>query len=192
MSGRWKILADPNEGSGKNAVTEILGVNDSDYAVGYYTNNSGTNVPFELNIPSRSYTNLSPPGALNAEATGINQRDDIAGSVQTSNGVKAFYVRAGTYYEDAYPKATATYGLSLNYQDQIVGDYVDSSGATHGFVLTYPANVSAKQIWQSVDEPNARYGTWITGINQHATICGYYIDASGTQHGFVAVRLKEH
>jgi hypothetical protein len=186
LSGLWTILADPNEGSGNNDVTEIFGVNDSEYAVGYYLNEYGMNVPFVLDIPTQSYTNLNPPGAINAEATGINGKGSVSGWVQTSDTVKAFFLRAGSYYEDAYPGAQATYALSLNWQDQLVGDYVDSSGLTHGFVLTYPTNGGAKQIWQSVDDPNAAYGTWITGINNHDAICGYYKDASGIQHGFVA------
>jgi len=27
----------------------------------------------------------------------------------------------------------------------------------------------------------------VSGINNHHDICGYYIDGSGVQHGFVAV-----
>jgi hypothetical protein len=40
-------------------------------------------------------------------------------------------------------------------------------------------------VWQSIDEPNADKNTVVTGINDSGDICGYYVDPSGVQHGFV-------
>jgi hypothetical protein len=187
VSGLWTLLDDPNEGPGNYAVTEILGINDSEFAVGYYVNASGIDVPYELSVPTQTFANLQPPGAIQAEATGINGKGDISGFETTSSVTEGFFLKAGTYYPFSYPGAVATYALSLNWSDQIVGYYIDASGAKHGFVLTGPTKGGSQQTWQSVDEPNAAAGTWITGINNHHDICGYYIDANGAQHGFAAV-----
>jgi len=186
IRGLWTLLQDPNQGTGSNAVTEIWGVNDSQFAVGFYVNSAGTDVPIEVNVPSESFTELQPPGAIGGQATGIDGKGDLTGWETTSNGVEGFFLKAGTYYPFAESGAKATYALSLNWQDQIVGDYIDAAGATHGFVMTGPTRGSSQQVWQTIDEPNAAHGTWVTGINNHEVICGYYIDAKNVQHGFVA------
>lgn len=186
IKGLWTLFTDPNEGSGNNAVTEILGINDSSYAVGFYINSSGVSVPFVLNVPSESYTELQPPGAIGAEATGINGKSDISGWESTSNGAQGWFLKAGIYYTFAAPNATATYAMSLNWQDQVVGSYVDASGKSHGFVLTGPTRGGSQQTWQTIDAPGDAGGTWVTGISNHDYVCGYYIDGSGVQHGFVA------
>jgi hypothetical protein len=180
------LVSDPNEGTGNNAITEIWGINDSQFAVGFYTNSSGVDVPFEVNVPTLSYTDLHPPGAIQAQATGIDGKGNIAGWETTSNGTVGFFLKAGTYYTFTYPGAQKTYALSLNWSDQIVGAYVDANGATHGFLLTGPTKGGASQIWQSIDAPTATGGTWVTGINNHHVICGYYIDSYAVQHGFIA------
>jgi hypothetical protein len=187
IDGVFTLLDDPSEGSDQNAVTEILGLNDKKFAVGFYLNRSGNQVPFELNITKEKFTDLNPPGASNAEATGINDRGDILGWDATSGGIKGFFVQTGTYYPFSAAGAQATYGLSINYDEKVAGYYVDAQGATHGFVMTGPNWGGKAQVWQTIDEPNAAAGTWLTGINNHDDICGYYVDGSGIQHGFVAV-----
>lgn len=185
--GVWTLLKDRKEGTGSDAVTEILGINDSYIAVGFYVNSSGAEVPVELNAITERFTNLKPPGAVSAQATGINGKGNITGTETLSNGsVVGFFLQTGTYYPISYPGAQATQALGLNWQDQVVGDYEDASGAIHGFVLTYPTNGGTKQYWQSVDEPNAGGTTVITGMNNHSGICGWYVDGSGNVNGFVA------
>jgi hypothetical protein len=187
VGGLWTVLSDPNEGSLNYAVTKFLGINDSEYVVGYYTNSSGTAIPMLVDVPNLAFTDLHPPGAINAEATGINGKGNISGWEQTSSTpAQGFYLKAGTYYPFSYPGSSQTEALSLNWQDQIVGTFVDSKGSTHGFMLTGPTYGGSRQVWQKIDAPGASGGTWVTGISNHDVICGYYVDGSGVQHGFVA------
>ena len=187
IGGVWYTFNDPNQGTGNNAVTEIWGVNDSEYAAGFYVNSSGNDVAFELNIPTNTYTDLAPPGATGAvQATGIDGKENMSGWEVTASGAKGFFYEAGTYYALAYPGATNTYALSLNWQDQVVGSYTDQAGMSHGFMLTGPTRGGSQMLWQSIDAPNATQGTWVTGINNHGQICGYYVDAAGHSHGFLA------
>lgn len=185
-NGAWGLADNPNEGTGSNDETEFLGINDSDYTVGFYLNPSGAAVPFDYDILSNQYTILNPPGMIGAEATGINGKNDIVGWGLTSKGIRGFILKGGTYYEFWKTNAQRTYATGLNWSDQVVGYYIDSSSLSHGFLLTGPEKGGTQQTWQTIDEPNAVYGTWITGINNHHDICGYYIDAKGVQHGFVA------
>ncbi len=183
----WTVMHDPNQGKGNYAMTEIWGINDSDNAVGFYENAGGTMIPFELNVPGARFTDLQPPNVIgDAAATGITGRGDITGWETTSAGVKGFFVRAGTYYPFYYTGGTATYALSINWSDWVVGYYLDASGMRHGFLLIGPSRGGGQQVWQTIDAPGATGGTVVTGINNHDDICGYYVDASGVQHGFVA------
>jgi hypothetical protein len=188
IGGLWTLFSDPNEGNGSNAVTKIWGINDSEFAVGNYLNASGTSISFELDVPTNTFTDILPPGAIASAATGINGKGEIAGWEELPGGTyEGWFLSAGTFYTYSYPGSVNTYTLSLNWQDQIVGDYSDSSGQIHGFVLTGPTHGGGAQFWQSVDEPNATQGTWIAGISNHDQICGWYVDAANVQHGFAAV-----
>jgi hypothetical protein len=156
VKGVWSLFTDPKQGTGADAVTVIWDFNDS---------------------------GLKPPGANQAEATGINGKGDISGWEQAFGEVQGFFEMTGTYFKLSFPGSAKTRALRLNWQDQIVGDYVDSSGKTHGYLLSFP---QARQIWQPIDEPNAVNGTSVTGVNTHDQICGYYVDGNGEQNGFIA------
>ena len=188
INNLFTLLKDRKEGTGNNAVTEILSTNASEFGAGFYTNSSGVNIPVEANLPLEKFYALKPPGATGAEATGINVVNDVSGWGSTAGGVVGFFLRAGRYYPVAYPGATLTEALGLNSQDQIVGYYQTSGGGVkHGFILTGPTKSGSQQVWQTIDEPNEENGTVVTGVNDSDDICGYYIDGSGIQHGFVAV-----
>ncbi|HYL26411.1 MAG TPA: hypothetical protein VEW74_01185 [Candidatus Nitrosotalea sp.] len=187
IHGLWTLIEDPNVGTSTNEVTELLGVNDANQAVGFYQNTAGTKIPTVLDITHVKFTDLQPVGSTgDAAATGINGKGDICGWMLSSQGFISFFDTTGTYYPIWFKGAKSTFATSINYSDQIAGSYIDSGGMTHGFVLTGPTWGGKSQIWQTVDEPNATGGTWVTGINSHDDISGYYVDSTGIQHGFVA------
>ena len=187
VNSAWTLTSDPNEGTGSDQVTEMLGVNDSGSAVGLYVNPSGFDVPFIYGIGTDYYSDLNPPGAVNAAATGINGKNEITGWSTNGKGVtEGWFLKTGTYYFFQYPGAQATWATSLNWQDQVCGYYEDGQGKYHGFVLTGPTKGGSQELWQAVDEENGSGGTWVTGINNHKYITGYYVDNNGKQHGFLA------
>ncbi len=180
--GIWTLYKDHMTPKGPSSVCELLAVNNSTTAVGFYTDSYGINHPFELAVPK--FHNFKPPGFVSSEATGINLRGDVTGTGSTASGNEGWLLRNGTYYDIAYPGATATSVLSLSWQDQVVGSYVDSKG-THGFVLSSSWSYG-NRYWQSIDEPKAAGTTVVTGINNHHEIVGWYIDADGHTNGFAA------
>lgn len=184
VSGIWTNYKHPGGKPKGKSVTELLGVNSSDIAVGFYTNSAGVNEPFTLNIVTDKYSSLSPPGGNNAVATSIDGRGDIVGYLQKSGHSVGFLLHQGTYTELSYPGATDTKFLGVTVYDEIVGSYVASSGATHGFLLVSPFRKSIA--WQTIDEPNAVGTTVITGINHTGDIAGYYVDSAGNTNGFFA------
>ncbi len=168
-------------------IDQLLSINGSDIAVGFYEDNSGNDKPFELIVTQNRYTALTPPNAQSAEATIVNLRGDIAGVETTNAGtVQGWLLRGGTYTTFSYPNATSTQAFGLDFEEQVVGAYVDSGGATHGFILTNPTSPSG-QFWQSVDEPAAAGTTVITSMNAYHAIAGWYLDSQGNRHGFTAV-----
>ncbi|HEY6326226.1 MAG TPA: hypothetical protein VIW73_06920 [Candidatus Cybelea sp.] len=186
VGGIWTNYKHPNGMPKGKSVTELLDVDSADIAVGFYTNSSGVKEPFTLDIMTNKYQALSPPGGDNAVATSITGHGDIVGYLQKSGHAVGFLLRRGTYTELAYPGATDTKFLGVTVYDQIVGSYSNSSGATHGFLLTNPLKESIA--WQRIDEPNAVGTTVITGINQSGDIVGYYVDSAGNTNGFFASR----
>jgi hypothetical protein len=178
----WTLFRDPDEGHGRYAVTEILGLNNSDVAVGFYLDRSGADVPFELSANTVRFVKLSPPGAVSAQATGINPKADIVGWLTRPRGTEGFILKAGVYQVFSYPKSTSTEALGLNFQEQIVGSYVDTSGVTHGFLLSGPASHPQ---WQSFDNPKANGSATLTGINSRGDVVGNYFDKSGNTLGFL-------
>jgi hypothetical protein len=184
IRGIWTNFRHPHGlGRGKS-VTELLGVNNANVAVGFYADVSGVNKAFSLNVVTGKYHAIDPPGGTNAVATGITGRGDIVGYVEKSSHYVGFLLRLGTFTELGYPGATDTKFLGATVYDQTVGSYAGSGGATHGFLLTEPLKPSIS--WQQIDEPNAAGTTVVSGINQRDDIAGYYVDSVGNTNGFFA------
>ena len=59
--GIWGSYKNYKTPSGPNSVNELLGVNDSDIAVGFYVDSYGDDVPYLVAV--RKYHSLTPPNA---------------------------------------------------------------------------------------------------------------------------------
>ena len=66
---------------------------------------------------------------------------------------------------------------------EIVGAYVDTYGATHGFTLKSPLTNAH---WTSLDDPNGIGTTFVNGVNDMGDLVGFYTDAAGNTDGFLA------
>lgn len=183
--GKYRSLPDPIFGinhilcgiaggrhcPGNNSQSNLLAVGTKD------------NAGYVLDTVDGTYSALSVPGSTTTEATGINGKGDICGN--DAGGIWLLRYQTTKYETFAFPGAVLTRAYGLNWQEQIVGSYIDIASKTHGFILSNPH--SAKPIWQSIDEPNASGATVITSINDHVDFVGFYVDAAGGKHGFLAV-----
>ncbi len=184
QGGIWTLVEDPNEGGGGNAVTELLGVNDEDTAVGFYTNGSGINIATVLDVTTLTFLNIHHPGAGNSSATGVNDKGDIVGSMNGSTGPSGFLLVHGAFTKLQYPGREPTYPTAINIHDEIVGYYFDASGTSHGFLLTDPVKDPR---WRSFDEPHGARDTVLTGINDRGDLAGWYVDQAGAQKPFICL-----
>jgi probable HAF family extracellular repeat protein len=185
-NGVFTSYKNPNTGAG--TVNQLLGINDKGIAVGFYTDANGVNHAYKLNQSTGKFSAIVPPGSKNgAAATGINDNGDIVGFLTASDGttVAGFLYKGGHYTEFDFPNSTNTTPFGVNIKDQIVGSYVDSNGAMHGFLLSSPLNNAH---WKSIDDPNGIGTTVVNGLNDNAQLVGFYVDGAGNTDGFLATK----
>jgi len=75
------------------------------------------------------------------------------------------------------PGSIATSTGAINDLGQVVGDYVDSGGVDHGYLLS-------AGVYTTIDFPQA-IGTACAGINNSGQIVGSYRDINNLSHGFL-------
>jgi|HubBroStandDraft_5_1064220.scaffolds.fasta_scaffold03704_8 hypothetical protein len=181
--GLWTEYRDGDTPKGEGSVNKLMGINDNAIAVGFYADTQKRDHAYEL--ADRRFVNIVPPNSVNVVAASVTLAGNVAGTATLKNGsVEGWLLRSGNYTLVTYPGASKTEingmsdGLSSNL---LVGSYSNAKG-THGFILR---SAGGNAVWQSVDEPNAKNFTVITGMNNHHVICGWYVDAAGHNHGFV-------
>ena len=164
---------------------QLLSQNDYGQAAGYYSSNlAGTDpdVPYVYDEMGGVFEVYTIPGATGgAQATGINNSDDVCGFYIDKNGVNHGWLEIqGQLTILNYPDSTGTQALGLNNKGLVVGSWTDSSGNSHGFVYT----ISTKT-FESMDDPDGIGTTIVNGINNAGVLVGFY-GSSPINHGFVA------
>ena len=91
--GRFHEVNFPTSHNSKPPVNQLLGVNDSGVAVGFYTDNNGNNHGYEFNIFTHQFTRVTISGAVSLTAAGINKFGDVTGFYTNAQGVtKGFLI----------------------------------------------------------------------------------------------------
>jgi hypothetical protein len=181
-----------------------LGINDFGTIVGQYT--VGMTMPGFIREPDRSMITINAPSGPNTvNAQGINNKGLVVGFYLGTDGqVHGFMANArsarhgmitGTPVADPVippvagePGATFVFSQILGVNDKgiAVGYYGDSTMSQHGFIY----NTHTGQ-YTFLDDPSEAFHngvevTQITGITDSGEITGFYSDANGVFHGFVA------
>jgi hypothetical protein len=181
--------------TGNNAspqVDQLLGVNDHDIAVGFYTNAQGNNRGYTYNIRTHQFTRVLEPGAPSGEAgpsltaAAINNNGDVAGFYAKSSSVTDAFLllHDGKFITLAVPGASMTQAFGVNDHDEVVGAYTTGSGnnaATHGF--TWRPGYG----FHTVDDPHGIGTTTINGVNDAGDLVGFYTDSAGNTDGMLAI-----
>jgi hypothetical protein len=207
----------PNGGALQNLIApdgaiNAFGINDKGNIVGQFT--SGANTPgFILdNSASSTFTTINQPAGIMPDvinAQGINNNGLVVGFyVGNDDQVHGFTALApaspgvitGSAVADptiptvpGEPGATFVFSqlLGINDHGLVVGYYGDSTTSQHGFF--YNTNTGA---YTFLDDPAAQFHdgvevTQITGIANSGEIAGFYTDAQGIAHSFVASPVPE-
>jgi uncharacterized membrane protein len=191
---------------GKSATA--FGINDHNVIVGQYVTASAT--PGFIRLNTNSYITINAPSGPNVvNAQGINNNGLVVGFYVGTDGqvhgfmAKESSARHGTITATAIadptiptvpgePGATFVFSQILGINDHgiAVGYYGDSTTSQHGFLYNTKTGH-----YTFLDDPSEAFNngvevTQITGITNSGEITGFYSDANGVFHGFVAVAPK--
>ncbi len=190
VDGHFRQADFPTGSPANPPVDQLLGVNDSDIAVGFYTDSSGNNHGYEYNINTNRYTSVVDPNAPTASLTAaaINDAGDVAGVyTNPANGnTDGFLLSHGRFTDLSVPGSSSTMALGVNSFDEVVGVFVPSSdsNALEGFTWT------PQHGFTTVNDPNGmndgNLTTTINGVNDKGQLVGFYVDANGNTDGFIA------
>ncbi len=181
-----------------------LGINDRSQIVGQYVTLTAT--PGFVRLSPKTYITINAPSGANVvNAQGINNKGLVVGFYVGTDGqdhgfmVNTEHVKGasltGTPIADpkiptvaGEPGATFVFSQILGINDKgiAVGYYGDSTTSQHGFIYNTHTGV-----YTFLDDPDEAFDngvevTQITGITNSGEITGFYSDANGVFHGFVA------
>jgi hypothetical protein len=124
----------------------------------------------ELVTADRSDCSSSP--GVGVTFFGLNNENKAAGWCQSTSGAYiGFTYSKGKFADISIPGATLVEANGVNDKDEVVGTYVDSSGAGHGFLLDGLALTTLDVLSTS--------GTVAWGINNHGLITAYGAGSPG-------------
>jgi hypothetical protein len=188
-NGRFHAVSFPARDGARPPVNELLGVNDHDVAVGFYTDDRGLDHGYQYAIGTRRFTAVTIPGASSVVAAAINNPGSVAGFFTDRAGVTEGFLLglAGRLSVLSVPHATTTQALGVNDSGEVVGDYQLGTGnraTVHGFTWTQ------RRGFRTVDGPEGAVSTTINGINNAGDLVGYYTDAAGRTDGLLATPVR--
>jgi hypothetical protein len=181
-----------------------FGINDKGAIVGQVVQANSS--PGFIRVNNRSFVTINAPSGPNVvNAQSINNKGLVVGFYEGTDGqVHGFMLNAGNARKGTLtgtaiadptipavpgePGATFVFSqvLSVNDKGIAVGYYGDSTTSQHGFIY----NTHTGQ-YTFLDDPSEAFNngvevTQITGITNSGEITGFYSDANGVFHGFVA------
>ena len=143
--GRYYNVNFPTGDNASPQVDQLLGVNDHDVAVGFYTNGQGNNRGYTYNIrhplvhPGAGAGRSGRPGGPEPDRHRDQQRRRRGRVLRQElrRQTDAFLrLHNGRFITLAVPGASMTQAFGVNDRDEVVGAYTVGSGsnaATHGF-----------------------------------------------------------
>jgi CHRD domain len=176
----------PTGASASPPVDQLLGVNDSGVAVGFWTDAAGANHGYLVNINTGAFSSVTDPNAPSASLTAaaINSGGGIAGFFTNQAGnTDGFLMEGQTFIDLSVPGASSTMALGVNDDDEVAGTYTTGSGgsaAAHGFTWTLRGG------FQRIDDPHGMGTTTVNGVNDAGDLVGFYVDSAGNTDGMLA------
>jgi hypothetical protein len=154
QSGAFTSVQDPSTPTTGITTNQLLGVNNSNVAAGFYADSGGLDHGYLYNITGGTFTPINLPssfGATSVVATGVNNAGIVSGFfVDGAGNLFGFLDESGTFVQLSDPNGTNTMILGLNNNGQAVGSFVDAGGVTQGLVYDWLTNT-----WKTVSDPSA-------------------------------------
>ncbi len=188
LDGRHFHNADfPTGSPATPPVDQLLGINNSDVAVGFFVDAAGNSHGYTYSIRHHRFAVVTVPGhaGLSLTAAGISNNGDVTGFYTNAAGTTVAFLRYGhgSFRTLSVPGAASTMALGVNDRDEVVGVYTVGTGSTaamHGFTWT------PKHGFQTVDDPHGAGTTTLNGVNDRGQVVGFYTDGAGNTDGLLA------
>jgi hypothetical protein len=182
-NGKYHEVNYPTKNNSAPPVNQLLGINDTGTAVGFYNDSAGNSHGYAYNIKTGKFKLVTVAGATSLTAAAINDKGDVAGFFTGSGGAVDGFLKlhSGKLFKFAVAGAAMTQAFGLNDNDWVVGTYTEKSGATHGFIY-----IAGDRLITGIDDPNGAGTTLLNGINNENDIVGFYTDPAGNTDGLVA------
>jgi hypothetical protein len=194
VNGSFRNVNFPTGDNASPQVDQLLGVNDHDVAVGFYTNGQGSNRGYEYSIGTHQFTRVLPPGFTSSTslqspsltAAAINDHGDVAGFYnKTSSLVDAFLkLPGGQFITLAVPGAAMTQAFGVNDSDEVAGTYTTGSGTS---AQTFGFTWEPGHGFTTISDPHGIGATTVNGVNDHGDLVGFYTDAAGNTDGMLVM-----
>lgn len=163
--------------------TQLLGINNSNEIAGYH--GATVNKGFTLNLPTDKFTDENFPGSQQTQVIGINNNPFKTSGFYILKGQTIGFTDAqGTFTSVHFPKKSFNQLLSQNDFGQAAGYYStqgNGSGPDTAYVYDEDGGV-----FEAFTIPNS-VSAQATGINNASSVCGFYVDGSNVNHGWVQV-----
>jgi hypothetical protein len=164
--------------------TQLLGINDSNEIAGYHGANINKGFTYELS--SNTFTSENYPKSQQTQVTAINGNDAVktAGFYILNGKTIGFTDLKGTFTSVAYPNKPFNQLLSQNNNGQAAGYYsTTESGGGPDTAYIYDEFGGVFEVFEIAASVSAQ----ATGINNPGNVCGFYVDATGVNHGWLQV-----
>jgi hypothetical protein len=185
--GSYTAVVNPLTTS-KPAVNQLLGINNSGIAAGFYNDVNGISHGYTYDTLTGVFTPVVDPsaGVISLTATAINNADEVAGFFTDSAGTHGFLDVGGKFTTLNDPGFTfngldTTQIFGLNNKGLLVGDAVGPKGLMFGVTFN---DVTDK--WQNVAAPGGLGTTTFNGVNDAGDIVGFYVNSVGNTIGLLA------
>lgn len=180
--GRFFNVNYPTSDNSTPPVNQLLGVNDSNIAVGFYNDSAGDSHGYTYNIKTKTFHLIKVPGDVTSDtAAAINNHGDIAGFATIKSKTVAFLLTSGGKFITFSKKVAAmTQAFGINDNDEVVGTYTGSKGKTFGFTWTEGHG------FRTVNDPHGVGTTNVNGVNDKGDLVGFYTDGANNVDGMLA------
>jgi uncharacterized membrane protein len=183
-NGQFRTIVVPN-----STENDATGINDLGVISGEYVDLNGIEHGYVLQ--GGIFKTIDVPQSLSTDIWNVANDGAFAGDYSDESTVHGFMSpNLGVFIPLDFPGAAATAGRDINETKQVVGRWDDysvpldivCSTQCHGFLWE-------RGEFHSIDAPGAN-STVALGINDAGRIVGRFIDSSGGDHGFIAVRCS--
>jgi hypothetical protein len=183
QGGHFHKVDYPTSNNSNPPVNQLLGVNNSGTAVGFYNDSAGNSHGYAYNLKSHAFKLVAISGASSVTAAAINNHGDVAGFFTKGTATDAFLkLHSGKEITISVAGAMMTQAFGVNDKDWVAGTYTLKSGATFGFIY-----ILGDRLLTGFSDPNGVGTTLFNGINNENDIVGFYTDSAGNTDGMLAL-----